>query len=144
MAFVATPGSWQIKAGAAAVTVVAPSVNEISDTVRDKDKSFGEKFNSLFGIDGPLGLTSTGFGHSKSGGISSVPYNGYQATLHRGESVLPRGEARDYRNGGVSRGGATVNLNGPVNIHTEADYQTFVQRLARDIDEAGNAMGGAK
>lgn len=84
---------------------------------------------------------SEGVDGSFAGGISRIPRNGYVAELHRDEAVLTRGEARDYRNGGGNGRNITLQINGPINIHTEADYQAFARRLINDIYAAGE--GGA-
>lgn len=44
-------------------------------------------------------------------GLSYVPYDGYNARLHKGEMVLTEDEARNYRNGGMNgKGGITQNI----------------------------------
>ncbi|SMF91206.1 phage tail tape measure protein, TP901 family, core region [Paenibacillus uliginis N3/975] len=83
----------------------------------------------------PVQGTSKYRGHS--GGLDNVPYNGYTARLHAGETVLPREEAKRYRGeGGVSGGGKsapTINITGPIHINNGMDYDNFVRRLAHDL-----------
>lgn len=72
------------------------------------------------------GGTSGGF----AGGLDYVPYNGFSATLHKGESVLTAREAEQWRNG---NGGYTAipEITAPVNINvTETiDGMTLASRL---------------
>lgn len=46
-----------------------------------------------------VGVSLGGAGRSHAGGLDYVPYNGYAATLHRGEMVLTADEADKYRRG---------------------------------------------
>lgn len=80
-----------------------------------------EKWNSLVSaftfsptINTPGGSTVGENGHGGHGGtfasgLDYVPYNGYPATLHRGEAVLTAGEAAVWRSGGGQRN-VTVNI----------------------------------
>ncbi|WP_141500971.1 phage tail tape measure protein [Paenibacillus luteus] len=79
--------------------------------------------------------------HKQSGGLSRVPYSGYPAILHKDETVLHRGEARDYRNGN-SGGGVNVSGNTFI-VREEADIQRVAAELYRLINGADQAMGGA-
>ena len=45
----------------------------------------------------------------KAVGMDYVPYDGFRAELHRGEAILPRAEAENYRNGGGIDLGALEN-----------------------------------
>lgn len=47
-------------------------------------------------------------GHSSAGGLDYVPYDGYPAVLHRGESVLTKAEAEDWRRGTHNAAGITI------------------------------------
>ena len=47
-------------------------------------------------------------GHSSAGGLDYVPYDGYPAVLHRGESVLTKAEAEDWRRGKPNAAGITI------------------------------------
>ena len=47
-------------------------------------------------------------GHSSAGGLDYVPYDGYPAVLHRGESVLTKAEAEDWRRGTPNAAGITI------------------------------------
>lgn len=55
------------------------------------------------------GMSSGGTGgHSSAGGLDYVPYDGYPAVLHRGESVLTKAEAEDWRRGTHNAAGITI------------------------------------
>lgn len=56
-----------------------------------------------------IGATGGGSGGSKrAGGLDYVPYDGYPAILHRGESVLTKAEAEDWRRGTPNAAGITI------------------------------------
>jgi TP901 family phage tail tape measure protein len=80
-------------------------------------------------------------GNKHSGGLNRVPYNGYPAILHRDETVLNRGQARDYRNGG-SGGGVNVTGNTFI-VRKDSDINEIATQLYRMINGADQAMGGA-
>lgn len=46
-------------------------------------------------------------GSARAGGLDFVPYDGYSAILHRGESVLTKAEAEDWRRGNNNVGKAS-------------------------------------
>ncbi|MHA2853412.1 hypothetical protein ACXZ7E_05475 [Paenibacillus lautus] len=77
-------------------------------------------------------------GHLKghNGGLRNVPYNGYTASLHAGEAVLTREEAKRYRNEPGANGGGktapTIVIQN-VNLNNGMDYDEFVGRLVRDL-----------
>ncbi|MGO4372085.1 phage tail tape measure protein, partial [Paenibacillus sp. MCAF20] len=77
----------------------------------------------------------------KSGGISRVPKT-MPAMLHRDETVLNRGEARNYRNSGGSSGGISITMNGVV-VREDTDINRIANELYGLISRADNAMGGA-
>lgn len=55
------------------------------------------------------GMSSGGTGgHSSAGGLDYVPYDGYPSVLHRGESVLTKAEAEDWRRGTHNAAGITI------------------------------------
>jgi hypothetical protein len=74
-----------------------------------------------------------------NGGLNYVPYNGYQASLHRGEMVLTRGEAQEYRKGRAS--GVNVTISGNTfNVRQESDIQIIAHELAKLIEREGALM----
>lgn len=70
----------------------------------------------------------------QAAGIKRVPWDNYPALLHKGETVLPSGEAGEYRDqgnrrsGGVTISGVTVHING-VNKNGEQMAAEFVRGL---------------
>ncbi|MEH7401580.1 hypothetical protein V7148_11375 [Gottfriedia acidiceleris] len=75
-------------------------------------------------------------GKSHAGGLSHVPYNGYQATLHRGERVLTPEENDAYNKGG--KGGKGFNINvATMNIRQESDIKKVAYELAKLIEKEG-------
>lgn len=58
-------------------------INNVVNSITDWFSGIGAKIASFFGFDGG---GDTGGSHAS--GLASVPYDGYRATLHRGETVL--------------------------------------------------------
>ena len=78
-------------------------------------------------------------GRGSAGGLSYVPYDGYNARLHHGERVLTSAENKAYSSG---RGGVTVTVTGnSFHVREEADIDKIIDKLAYRIEAAGN--GGA-
>lgn len=65
---------------------------------------------------------------SHASGLDYVPYDGYIAQLHRGETVLTRSEADNYRN---YHGGNTINIT--VNGAKYTDENALAERLSEII-----------
>lgn len=95
--------------------------------------------NSMFGLFGG-GALSPSYGHSGGRGYVTpyshavgqdyVPYDNYLALLHRGETVLTRADAKEYR-----EGGGEGNTFAPViNIYgaTRADIEWIKEELERE------------
>lgn len=61
------------------------------------------------------GMNGGGGGSTRAGGLDYVPYDGYPAILHRGESVLTKAEAEEWRTGG---GGNTAGITIVQNIQS--------------------------
>jgi hypothetical protein len=74
----------------------------------------------------------------KNGGLDYVPYDGAKYSLHKGEMVLPRGEAAEYRKGN-SGGGVTVSGN-TFHVRKESDIQKVAYELAKLIEQEGVQM----
>ncbi|MDQ0154908.1 hypothetical protein [Robertmurraya andreesenii] len=72
-------------------------------------------------------IKEKGKGKSFASGLSNVPYNGFQATLHKGERVLTPEENREYTKG-----------MGGLQIAKLAD--TIIVREDADIDAIGDAL----
>ena len=62
-----------------------------------------------------IGVSIGGAGRSHAGGLDYVPYNGYAATLHRGEMVLTADEADRYRRGSNYSGNDGFTINQTIN-----------------------------
>ncbi|MDM5197874.1 hypothetical protein QUF79_07580 [Fictibacillus enclensis] len=88
---------------------------------------------------GGNGLIQSGKSHA--GGLSNVPYNGYQAMLHKGERVLTPEENKAFNNG--QTGGNTfkfgdIHING-VGGNLEDAADKLMNIMARKIKAAGAA-----
>jgi hypothetical protein len=96
------------------------------------DRAYQEEQLKLIGKQGPL--------PAKNGGLNRVPYDGYTASLHRGEMILPRGEAQEYREG--SRGGGVgVTVTGNTfHVRQESDIQKVAYELAKLIESESVRM----
>jgi len=74
-----------------------------------------------------------------AGGLNYVPYDRFPALLHRGEMVLPRGEAEEYRKGRAS--GVSVTISGNTfNVRQDSDIQKIAYELAKLIEREGALM----
>lgn len=74
-----------------------------------------------------------------AGGLNYVPYDRFPALLHRGEMVLPRGEAEEYRKGRAS--GVSVTISGNTfNVRQDSDIQKIAYELAKLIEQKGALM----
>jgi hypothetical protein len=77
-------------------------------------------------------------GQSKAGGLSRVPYNGFQATLHKNERVLTPEEAKAYNEGkGGNSYAFNVTLKGSGS--TEKDADRLFEYFVRKVEAAGGA-----
>lgn len=73
----------------------------------------------------------------KNGGVKYVPKDGAQYSLHRGEMILPRGEADNYRKG-KSGGGVTIAGNN-FYVREEADIDRIAAALTTQLKAAWEA-----
>ncbi len=75
-------------------------------------------------------------------GLSRVPYDGYIARLHKGEEIVPRQQADQYR-ANRSGGGSVINLNIAYNggAMDEQQMAQFGDFLVRRLSQA--TSGGA-
>jgi TP901 family phage tail tape measure protein len=78
-------------------------------------------------------------------GISNIPFDGYRAILHRGETVLPREQAellrqmasgRTATNRGGSKRVTIQQLIGSVVVQNEADEDRLIQKLVNALSDA--------
>lgn len=78
----------------------------------------------------------------RNGGVKYVPRDGAEYSLHRGEMILPRGEADNYRKGksggGVTISGNTFYLSG-IDGNLEKAADQLMEILTSKIEAAGGA-----
>jgi hypothetical protein len=70
-------------------------------------------------------------------GLSYVPYDGMIARLHRGEMVLTRKEAEEYRKGHAGGAKSVVITGNTFVVREEADIRKIAHQLADLLAEAG-------
>lgn len=82
-----------------------------------------------------IGGMISGKGHA--GGLRNVPYNNYPASLHAGEAVLTREEAKRWRGeGGANGGGGSVVITGNTfHVREEADIEKIARALAYQMSQ---------
>ena len=124
-------------------------VNSKIPGILDAMSSLGEKItsslqSSIGSITIPVNTTINGgsSGHNTSfslraGGLDYVPYNGYIAELHRGETILSESEAEDYRRG--SFGSRVMQV--IQNIYSEAKSAADLMEEARYEQEKAVLLG---
>ena len=81
---------------------------------------------------------SSGYGRSYAAGLDNVPYDGYKATLHKGERVLTAQENKSYNAGRTAGTGNTYNFYSPKAIDVAQakrmlDSVTKQQSLGLDL-----------
>ena len=103
---------------------------------------FSGLWNGLFGgltanVHVNRTVSTTEVDGSHAGGLGYVPYNGYIAELHRGESVLTAAEAEDYRSGATR----TNAVNVVQNIYSQAKTAADLMQEALYLQERAVFMG---
>lgn len=108
------------------LSILGVSQNSVADKIK---KDFG-------------GGSSTGNGAGRpfAVGLDYVPYDDFPARLHRGEAVLTRTEAEDWRAGEGGRAATTIVVNQYIN--SEAQTAADLMREARWEQERGVLMAG--
>lgn len=96
---------------------------KISDWVQEK---VGWILDAFRGAEKSADPNGGDGGGSHASGLAYVPYDGYRATLHRGETVLTADEADDYRNG-AGKGKTEINLY--ANTIDEATVEYLIMRV---------------
>ena len=137
--------NWLKGAGVAALNAGRDAINWVKDAASAAAEWFGTLWDKISGAIGALknfsvpaalkkaaelvGIvgSSGGDGNKHHGGLNRVPYDGYKATLHKGERILTRSEAQAADKGGIG-GGVSVTGN------------TFIVRQDSDIDAIANAL----
>lgn len=75
--------------------------------------------------------TSDGQKKSHYNGIDYIPYNGYQATLHKGEKIVTAQENRE----GKANAGSPISISGNTfHVRQESDVEAIAMQLARLIE----------
>lgn len=85
----------------------------------------------------------TGGGKGHFHGLDDVPYDGYSATLHRGERVLTAQENRAYSGktgGGKSTSSNVVISGNEFHVRKESDIKDIAYELAKLIEREGAQM----
>ena len=110
---------------------------KITDWVSNGVKTLAELLNpkNWFSDDGN---TKSGYGRSFAAGLDNVPYDGYKATLHKGERVLTAQENKEYNTGRATNSGNTYNFYSPKAIDVAQakrmlDSVTKQQSLGLDL-----------
>lgn len=113
----------------------------ISDAWKGLKKWFNNLWDGLFGnrtanvtVNTRENRTVNTVNGSHAKGLSYVPFDGYIAELHKGETVLTAEEAEDYRS---MRGGITV----VQNIYSQAKTAADLMREARQAQERAVLLG---
>lgn len=125
--------------GSGIVNDILSGIQGVWGTITTWVSGAWEKIKGIFTIDMPKINIGGGKGSGNAGGLDYVPYNGFNATLHRGESVLTAREAEAWRNGGGSGGTAretvipiTLNLNSNIDgmalAQNQYKYNLIVSR----------------
>lgn len=73
-------------------------------------------------------------------GLESVPYDGYVATLHRGERVQTAQEVRAEKTGGGLSGGVSISGN-TFHVRQESDIEKVAYELAKLIEREALQIG---
>lgn len=110
---------------------------KITNWVSNGVKTLAELLNpkNWFSDDGD---TSSEYGRSFAAGLDNVPYDGYKATLHKGERVLTAQENKNYNAGKTAGTGNTYNFYSPKAIDVAQakrmlDSVTKQQSLGLDL-----------
>ena len=135
------------KVGVEASTTIVKGIGKAFDVVggavskvTDKVKTFIDWIKKIeipsFDFNMPsFGGMFGGKGKGHYHGIDSVPYDGYQATLHRGERVQTAQEVRAEKNDKSSGGGVVIHN---INLNSSATnarqlYNEFVDILSKEL-----------
>ena len=119
-----------------------PIIDSSSDTTAGSVDTTSQSNSSATGNGKSTGSWwSRLFGKSHAVGNDYVPYDNYQASLHRGEMVLTKFEADEYRQGkfdkatGVTKGSVDLNINVTGNIDgmTSENQGQIVQAVIAQI-----------
>lgn len=101
------------------------------------------------GISAGVNFVGNIFGGGKSGkpdgshyhGLSNVPYNGYVASMHRGEKILNAQEAKAYDDGRTGGGITIAKLADQIILREDADIDEIALKLAKAIERHATQVG---
>lgn len=81
-----------------------------------------------------------GYFPKKNGGLDYVPYDGATYSMHRGEAILTRGEARDYREGKGNSGGNNYQFNVALGSgSTREQARELFEYFVKEVEASGEA-----
>ena len=75
----------------------------------------------------------------RNGGLNYVRNDGDTFSLHRGEMILPRGEADNYRKGKTGGNNVNITLNYQGTSNLREDAKKLLELFANEIERAGGA-----
>lgn len=109
--------------------------NGIGGNIDINVNNSGSKFTPPPGTD----LVGDGSYSDRSIGMNYIPYNGYKVNAHRGEAILTRTEADNWR-AGNSSGSITINIHDPV-VREESDLDRLGTLIAGKLSQVRSNMG---
>lgn len=121
--------------GSGIVSNILSGIQSVWDTITTWVSNAWASIKSIFTIDLPSinigggGLFGGGNGSVNAGGLDYVPYNGFNATLHRGESVLTAREAERWRSGGGDNSLSAVSQPVEIPVSITLDGRTLANQL---------------
>lgn len=122
--------------GMSAATDALQNTNEAAGAAADRIRYLCEwisqiKSGGQGGTDRPYGPNA-----KKAAGIKRVPWDNYPALLHKGETVLPSGEAGEYRGHGNQGGRAAANISLNITVNgANMDENRLASILVNKLQE---------
>ncbi|TDQ35286.1 phage tail tape measure protein [Aureibacillus halotolerans] len=117
----------------------AASINTVKNNVTNTVSNMGS---------GIMGVFTSQADGSHANGISNIPFDGYRAILHKGETVLPEEEANLIRTMASGRGSGTgrsgnksVTFTGDMHIYQEADENRLMKKIAKLLEDEDGVSG---
>lgn len=144
--------SWIKDVGAACIQAGSDAIDALSDACSAAMDWVGNLWDKFMGFVNDVKNTKIDWsaimpggdpfidfgGKGHHGGLNNVPYDGYQARLHKGERVLTAQENKDYMSGG---GGGGVSITGNTFIvRQESDIDAIATQLYRKLSGAQTGM----
>lgn len=125
-----------------------PAAKVVTSPIKGVEKYLDNKYDGGFSnamdqawdkVSGKLPSWVPGVPQKKNGGLNYVPYDGATYSLHRGETILPRGEADNYRRGNGGGKPFAINI-ANMHVRQESDIKAVAYELARLIETEGAQM----